>query len=315
MSKCERSWRKLGASLAGALMLAVPAASWAGAAFTTFNPHVDGSTKDVCRNNAVNCNLYGAREYVWLNGGPTANGLRPDGEYFFSVLVPGGQPNPNDGAYANLSDDYDWYTNRTFTVTNGEVSAYTGDHWLDDGKSGAVPNKNLPFIRLYPYAESADSRGVYVLAICSLAEGYPVDPRDCDFDAFQVKRKPQYSFMLSGTKFKDTNADGVKDDPAADPGLAGWTVSVQGTGPDGLAVAATAVTNAGGYWQWMSPAYYFGGGALPQPVHLEVCEVSQAGWTRSYPASACHTLDFVPPAPAGFDAFESLDFGNWQPAP
>ena len=106
-----------------------------GAAFTTFNAHVDGAGKDVCKNSAINCNIYGAKEYVWLNGGPTANGLGPDGQYFFAVLVPGGQPNPNDGGAKNLSDDYDAYTNRTFTVTNGEVSAYTGTHWLDDGKN------------------------------------------------------------------------------------------------------------------------------------------------------------------------------------
>lgn len=41
-----------------------------GAAFTTFNAHVDGSGMDVC-------NIYDAKEYVWLNGGPTANGLGP----------------------------------------------------------------------------------------------------------------------------------------------------------------------------------------------------------------------------------------------
>ena len=99
-----------------------------GAAYTTFNAHVDGASKDVCKNSAINCNIYGEKEYVWLNGGPTANGLGPDGQYFFAVLEPGGQPNPNDQGGVpdkNLSDDYDCYLNRTFTVTNGEVSAYS----------------------------------------------------------------------------------------------------------------------------------------------------------------------------------------------
>ena len=62
-----------------------------------YNPWVDGEFKDVCKNSQVNCNIYGIKPDVWLNGGPAANGLGPDGEYFFAVLVPGGQPNPNDG--------------------------------------------------------------------------------------------------------------------------------------------------------------------------------------------------------------------------
>src|SRR5512139_2298773 len=103
------------------------AAAVSGAAFTTFNAHVDGASKDVYKNSAINCNIYGAKEYVWLNGGPSANGLGPDGPYFFAVLEPGGQPNPNDQGGVpdkNLSDDYDCYQNRIFTVANGEVSAY-----------------------------------------------------------------------------------------------------------------------------------------------------------------------------------------------
>ena len=109
------------AALALMLMTAMTSLAVSGAAYTTFNAHVDGANKDVCKNSPINCNIYGAKEYVWLNGGPTANGLGPDGEYFFAVLVPGGQPNPNDGGLKNLSDDYDAYTNRTFTVANGEV--------------------------------------------------------------------------------------------------------------------------------------------------------------------------------------------------
>lgn len=291
------------------LLFAAPAFAVSGAAFTTFNAHVDGASKNVCKNSAINCNIYGAKEYVWLNGGPTANGLGPDGQYFFAVLVPGGQPNPNDGGAKNLSDDYDAYTNRTFTVTNGEVSAYTGTHWLDDGKSGPKPNGKVPYIRLFPYADTTNPGGVYIMAICSLAEGYPVEPRDCKYDAFKVKKgKVDYSFYLSGMKFEDVYADGVKD--PGDPGLAGWTVSITGTGPDGLPISVQVVTGDGGYWEWQSPVYTFAANQSPQPVHLTVCEVLQAGWTQSYPSSSCYTRDFTP---AGFDSFFQLDFGNWRP--
>ena len=168
-----------------------------GATFTTFNAHVDGEPSALCLSSAVNCNVYTGEEYVWLNGGPTANALLPDGQYFFAVLDPGAQGNPNDGGAGNLSDAYDCYLNRRFTVTNGEVSGYDGfacgypyslqtRHWLDDGKDGAKPNGNPPYIRLWPYAESTNSGGVYILAVCSLADGYPVSPEDCAYDAFKV---------------------------------------------------------------------------------------------------------------------------------
>jgi hypothetical protein len=298
------------------------ASAVSGAAFTTFNAHVDGAGKDVCKNSAIDCNIYGKKEYVWLNGGPTANGLGPDGEYFFAVLVPGGQPNPNDGSPKNLSDDYDCYLNREFTVTNGEVSAYDGfacggsypfqtPHWLDNGVNGPKPNWEPPYIRLFPYADTTNPGGVYIMAICSLEDGYPVEPRDCKYDAFKVKAgKVNYSFMLDGIKFEDTYADGVKDGSLVDPGLAGWTITIIGTGPDGNPIDVSVVTDVDGYWEWLSPTYSFNGGDQPGPVHLEVCEVLQEGWTQSYPADGCYTLDFTP---GGFDSFENLDFGNWQP--
>ncbi len=120
-----------------------------------------------------------------------------------------------------MSDDYDAYTNRTFTVTDGEVSAYSGTHDLDSGTPGnpKVDDK-APYIRLFPYADTTNPGGVYIMAICSLEDGYPVDPRDCKYDAFKVKKgKLPYQFMLSGMKFEDLYADGVKD--ATDPGLPG----------------------------------------------------------------------------------------------
>ncbi len=69
------------------LVTVISVAAVSGAAYTTFNAAADGAGKDVCKNSAINCNIYGAKEYVWLNGGPTANGLGPDGQYFFAVLV------------------------------------------------------------------------------------------------------------------------------------------------------------------------------------------------------------------------------------
>ena len=177
-----------------------------GAVYTTVNEAVDGPGHCQNGNPAVNCNIYDGKEYVWLNGGPASNGLSPDGTYFFAVLEPGGQSDPNDGGAKNLSDDYDAYTNRTFTVHNGEVSAYGGTHDLDSGVHPlGSPDILPPFIRLMPYADTPNPGGEYIMAICLLSEegasqgggkkAKPsgllpgVDPKDCKYDAFKIKEE------------------------------------------------------------------------------------------------------------------------------
>ena len=167
------------AALACTVGLVAAAFAEPGAVFTTFNTAVDGA--NVCQKGSViNCNIYKEKKFVWLNGGPLANGLGPDGEYFFAVLEPSGQPNPNDGGPGNLSEDSDLYTNRTFSVVGGVVGEYTGTHDFD---------LDLRYIRLAPYGDTANAGGGYILAICSLADGYPVDPRDCKYDFFTVSTK------------------------------------------------------------------------------------------------------------------------------
>ncbi len=321
------------AVLSLALVLVVSAVG--GAAFTTYNPAVDGEGKDICKNSAINCNIYGAKEYVWLNGGPDANHLKPDGYYFFTVLVPGGQPNPNDAGVVpddppysqtpkNLSDDYDAFTNRVFRTEGGEVVEYNGTHWLDSGdgvcKNGngpdacGNPDGQPPFIRLFPYSDTTNPGGVYIMSICYLGDTpdyplYPVEPRDCKYDAFKVREgKMDYSFYLSGMKFSDLDAGGDKDE--GEPGLAGWTITIEGTGPDGLPIHAEVLTGENGYWEWQSPTYTFNGKDQPQAVTLNVCEEQQDGWTQSFPGGdGCYTLDFTP---TGFDEFLFLDFGNFK---
>ena len=165
--------------LAGLLAALIPAMTSAsapvtGAAFTTVDEAVDGAGHCKNGNPDVNCNIYDGKGYVWLNGGPSTAYVG-DGDYFFAVLAPGGQADPNDGAANNLSDDFDAYANRTFSVGGGKVG-YGGSHDFADNK-----------IRLADYADTTNPGGVYILAICSLADGYPVDPSDCKYDAFKVQ--------------------------------------------------------------------------------------------------------------------------------
>src|SRR4051794_11742447 len=107
-----------------------------GAAFTTVNETADGTGHCQNGNPTVNCNIYDGKQYVWMNGGPSTAYVG-DGSYFFAVLVPGGQADPNDGASKNLSDDFDAYTNRTFSVSGGALS-YRGTPTL-------CHNKKPPF--------------------------------------------------------------------------------------------------------------------------------------------------------------------------
>src|SRR6266571_2079884 len=149
-----------------------------GAGFTTVNEAVDGTGHCKNGNPNVNCNIYDGKQYVWLNGGPGVAYVG-NGTYFFAVLVPGGQADPNDGAAKNLSSPNDAYTDRTFSVSGGTVS-YSGPHDFNNNK-----------IRLMPYDDTTNPGGVYILAICSLGPNgttYPVDPSKCKYDAFKIEQ-------------------------------------------------------------------------------------------------------------------------------
>ena len=213
-------------ALAGLMVAATSAQATSGAAFTTINSTADaggtGAGQGLCHNGNgnVNCNQYFAKQFVWINGGPDKNGLS-DGTYFFAVLVPGNQHDPNDQppnvfpkprTDGNLSDDFDPYTNRTFTVKNGEIFSYGGTH--DQGID--VNDNNERKIRLFPYSDTTNNGGVYILAICQLTGfsnngapvnfGYPTDPKKCKYDAFKIMEDktppncppPRFGFNSNG---------------------------------------------------------------------------------------------------------------------
>jgi hypothetical protein len=178
MLRSMRLWKIFLACMVSAVALlgsqSLSAFAASGAAFTTVNEAVDGPGHCLHGNPDVNCNLYDGKQYVWLNGGPVTAAL-PNGEYFFAVLSPGGQQDPNDGSPDNLSSPFDTYQNRTFSVDGGTIT-YAGSHDHSDNK-----------IRLAPFANTPNPGGVYILAICSLSDGYPVESSDCKYDAFKVK--------------------------------------------------------------------------------------------------------------------------------
>src|SRR5579862_6989005 len=113
---------------------AAPALAVSGAVSTTDNPTwtdtYDSYANNACLNgNGVNCNIYLDKRDVFLSGLPVSASLGA-GTYFFAVLDPGGQANPNDGADHNLSDTH--CLPYTCPATNGDGSTIpSGDDWIN----------------------------------------------------------------------------------------------------------------------------------------------------------------------------------------
>jgi hypothetical protein len=181
------------------------------AAFTTtdvlqgtgacLNGNSHGGTTDV-----VNCNIYPSKGAVWLNGGP-AQQVGGAGTYFFAVLDPGGQHNPNDGAPGLLSTDS--YLNRTFSVDLLGHITYTGD---GPGETPHLFDQAENKLQLLSYNDTTNNGGVYILAICQLiSPGFaqPVTPKSCKYDAFKI---------MAPAPCINNNAD-CNFTPAADPGI------------------------------------------------------------------------------------------------
>jgi hypothetical protein len=234
-------------------LFALTPQAWA-AAFTSVDTAIDPVGHCGNGNPDVNCNLYDGKQWVWLNGGPGPSGLGA-GTYFFAVLVPGGQPTPNDGGAKNLSDDTDPYTNRTFSVDILGNVGYSGSHDFD------IANKKIR-IGVAPavvsggpnyYADTTNNGGVYILAVCSLANGYPVNPNDCKYDAFKVTEtictencNPQGTNTINACKYYDANADGTS---VGDVRLPGWPMTIvplDGASPQ----LETQLTSANGCVSW-----------------------------------------------------------------
>ncbi len=181
-----------------------PALAASGASFTSVDPPVDGAGTCLA-GSATNCNSYDAKNHVWMNGGPLTAGLQ-DGAYFFAVVQPSGQANPNDGSPDLLSTGP--YTDRTFTITDG-VMAYGGTHDLDsgpaDGPAGIRPNSpdgKGPLIRLAPYKDTSNPGGIYIMAVCTLPLSglQPVAASNCKYDAFKIGGASGAGFDLIVTK-------------------------------------------------------------------------------------------------------------------
>jgi hypothetical protein len=375
----RRGLLAIGAGLAAAVVTMLLAggagAIVAGAGFTTDDPgfvepapytYVDQPyTDQACLNGgahstpAVNCNIYQDKRDVWTNGGPNPPGGNSlsDGTYFFAVLVPGGQPDPNDGGAKNLSDPNsvggvadpflcggtvgtpngltgcgDAYTNRTFTVSGGDITAHSGTHFTDGTYSLTLGL----MINLMPYDTTSNPGGVYIMALCridtqssfnSTLQTYdvannPVDPHLCKYDAFKVRTSAppppppgQVQSCFSGVKYRDDDKSGTLS--AGEPGLAGWKIDITVGGNP--AFGSPVTTDADGAWSWCEPVHDEADGTTTYSFNEE----QQTGWkeTGNTTDEGVYSGGVVSHSLSSFvysvevpnntsDTADNLDFGN-----
>jgi hypothetical protein len=117
---------------------------------------------------------------------------------------------------------------------------------------------------------------------------------------------------VSGMKFKDVNANGLKD--VGEPGLGTWIIHLFGTNGQGASVHMTTTTAADGTYSFtVAPGSY------------TVCEQTapgKAGWTQSFPSSGANCTGHtdggtITPGPFGYavtatsgGTTANRDFGN-----
>ncbi len=157
--------------------------------------------------------IFGSRDQVNLAAGPAdsacAGAGLPDGQYSFQV-------NDVTGTEELSADDI---SQRTFTASGGAISGYTGNHAV----SPATSSCGSMLIGLAPFSRT--SNGVYTLSVFCLSCTTPdAAPAFVTTIAFAVKENLHCldTHCVTGTVFRDDNANGVRD--AGEPGLAGALV-------------------------------------------------------------------------------------------
>ncbi len=310
MSNARKWLRRVAVALLGTGLAAViPVFAMSAFASVAGGVNTTSLTAALCLNGSqINCNNYGSKADVYLSGNPSQ---LTAGTYFYAVVDPGGQPNPNDGAPKNLSSSCDQYTNREFTVdATGQIhqvlpSTHLASTLTISGHGGnKVTNLAIqvgdPTNSCY-FANTANPGGVYILATCTLANGYPVVPSDCKYDAFKVKQtSTTLSYVLSGYKYLDLDKDGKVNSSISETGLQGWTITI--TNASNNSSVGSAVTDSSGYWTFS--------GDLPSgstSLTLNVCEVMQTGYTQTGPID---TSSVTPMGAATLLATSTAPSGN-----
>lgn len=191
---------------------------------------------------SVNQNLYDDKADVYLNGGPQGmsnNGL-PDGQYFFQVTDPS-------GATLLSTDNADC---RRLQVVGGRVSGSVAGTSCAGHLNGLYnPANGSTPVQLLPFNDTPNNGGEYKVWLIRQTDTTSIDandPRVINFqnsneksDNFKVRNaiigfceefpddpmcSPDITYSISGTKFYDSDADGVRD--LGEVGFAGIRIEI-----------------------------------------------------------------------------------------
>ena len=183
-----------------------------------------------------------------------------------------GQWDPNEPGLPGWTIRLEGSDGTTLSTVTGE----NGRYWFMDLKAGTYTVTEL----LQPgWQQTWPPAGYY---------SFLLDPSQT-VDGLNFGNRPEPEGGIHGIKWLDENGNGQRD--PNEPGLAGWTILLEGS--DGLMLSA--VTDEFGRYWFMD---------LPGGVYT-ISEVLQPGWQQTWPTAGYHTVTLH----LG-QTIEELDFGN-----
>jgi len=208
----------------------------------------------ICLSFGFDCSAFLDKWQAWTNAGPDHDMLLPDGNYFFAVLD---DPNAdmNDGGSGNLSTS-DSINNRSFSVSAGKISGYSGSHrYMTD-----YHDRNEKKIQLAPFGDSAKTQnGIYHVAICKKKSYGRYGKSDCTYHTIRCGPKdpeppkcpkPTFGFNSSGQGTATQviqDSGGIKSIEVLDIINATWSVPAFSPGTtSSITLKATRINQAKG---------------------------------------------------------------------
>ncbi|KKM04276.1 hypothetical protein LCGC14_1765860, partial [marine sediment metagenome] len=227
-------------------------------------------------------------------GGANSVTVSPDGNHVYAAGI-------SDDAVAVFSRD----------GATGELSFV---QTLRDGQGGVDGLDGVRSVTVSP-----DGKHVYAAGYSD--DAVAVFSRDLVAGPYQVFLGPDeiltgldfgnyQTAAISGQKFEDLNADGIRD--VGEPGLDGWTIELvdpaTGAVIDTQVTAAVDLDGSGTIDPETEAGLYSFDGLAPGSY--EVREVFQPLWVQAAPAAGVHTVSLL-----SGQALEGFDFGNYYVPP
>jgi hypothetical protein len=204
---------------------------------TQAHAQVNGAIFTTDAAGSVNINLFENKLDVWVNGGPRKEGSAglPPGWYYIKVTDPSGANELGNSIYNPLPPATSPRNNQSQTpvfVTEAGEFEVPVQLWF----VVRCPNGN----HAQGYKTTTNNGGEYKVWV-SKNPAFPNN--ECKTDNFKVKNNAPPQVSIEAYKFRDTNGNGIWDEPAEQP-IAGWTIELRLASNNSL--VATQLTDGGG---------------------------------------------------------------------